>query len=137
MSIMPWAIAQDRLEIASFLNDGIEHAPQAQVTTVSITGKQLKQHNLSIYRSISVTGDQELTRQIERAVTHDGAKADSREVSFKDGRLYFGFYTLPPHDKENRYIFYLNSEPTGGNKTTLIYIQGKASPEKIQEMLKR
>ena len=132
------AQAQDRMAIQPFFNDGIPHAPDAKVTAVSVTGNQLKSHgNLSIYRSVSVTGDSELIRKIERAVTRGGTKAESREVSLKDGRLYFGFYTMPPLGNENRYIFYLNSTLAGGSKATLIYLQGEASSAEIQRLIKR
>lgn len=135
---LPMANAQQGMAIEQFFNEGIPHAPDAKVSAVSITGRQLEsQGNLSVYRSVSVTGDSELIMKIERAVTRDGTKAESREVSLKDGRLYFGFYTMPPLENENRYIFYLNSTLSGGKKATLIFLQGKASPYEIRKMIKR
>lgn len=133
----PLTSAQEGMAIAPFFDEGVQHAPGAEVTSVSITGTRLKDYNLNTYRSMSVSGDPDLTRKIERAVTHDGVKAESRKVSLKDGHLYFGFYTLPPLDTDNRYIFYLNSTLAGGNKVTLIYLQGKAESSEILKMLKR
>lgn len=135
--LVPAARAQEGMAIEPFFDDGIKHRPGAEVTAVSVTGKQLQNSNLSIYRSVSVTGDPSLTQDMERAVTRDGAKAESREVSLKDGHLYFGFYTLIPQGKEYSYMFYLNSTLTGGSKTTLIYMQGKAEPYEIRNMIKR
>ena len=129
------ADAQTGLAIERFFDDGLTHAPGADVTAVDITGSKLKAYDLSIYRSVSVTDDESLTAKIERAVAHDGAKALSREVSLKSGRLYFGFYILPSVNHENRFIFYLNSTLSGGKKVILIYMQGKASQQQIQKML--
>lgn len=139
----PAAYSQKGLGIEPFFDENTPHSPDASVNVVSITGSKLKEYDLSVYRSVSVTGDDALTRCIERAVTRDGTKAESREVSFKKGHLYFGFYALPPVDNEsrhmgeNRYIFYLNSTLDGGKKTTLIYLQGKAEPWQIRQMIKK
>ncbi len=51
--------------------------------------------------------------------------------------IYFGFYTMPPAGKENRYIFYLNATLAGGTKTTIIYMQGKAGEASIKKMIKK
>jgi len=131
------ATAQTGLAVEPFFDDGLPHADGADVTAVAISGKKLKPHGLSIYRSVSVTGDQALADRIERAVTRDGTKAESREVSLKSGRLHFGFYTLPPLNGEHRYLFYLNSAPGKNGKTTIIFMQGTAPPEKINSMLNR
>ncbi len=116
----PAAYSQKGLDIEPFFEENTPHNPDASVNVVSITGNKLKEHDLSIYRSVSVTG-----------------------VSLKKGRLYFGFYSLPPvdndnrHTGENRYIFYLNSTLDGGKKITLIYLQGKAEPWQIRRMIKK
>lgn len=131
------ANAQNGMAIEQFFDDGLPHAQGADVTAVSITGNKLKDYNLDIYRSVSVTGDPELIRKIERAVTRDGTRAESREVSLKEGHLYFGFYTIPLKAGDSGYMFYLNTTLTGGNKATLIYMQGEASPEEIKSLIKR
>jgi len=131
------AIAQEGLSVNRFFTDNLQDKSPGTITSVVITGEQLAKHNLSVYRSVSVTGDEALTAQMERAVTHDGVKAKSREVSLKNGRLYFGFYTLTPAGKENRYLFYLDNTITGGNKTMIIYMQGTATQAQISEMIKR
>ena len=87
----PAAYSQKGLDIEPFFEENTPHNPDASVNVVSITGNKLKEHDLSIYRSVSVTGDEALAQRVERAVTRDGTKAESREVSLKRGRLYFGF----------------------------------------------
>ena len=74
--------------------------------------------------------------RIERSVKQDGAHAISREVQFKDKRLYYGFYELPDRDGSNRYLFYLNQLAAGGNKVIVIYMEGSASLEQVKKMLK-
>ena len=143
LTAVPAAYSQKGLAIEQFFDENTPHKPDASVNVVSITGNKLDAHNLSVYRSVSVTDADALAQRIERAVARDGTKAESREVSLKKGRLYFGFYALPPVDNENRhmgenrYIFYLNSTLDGGKKTTLIYLQGKAEPWQIRQMIKK
>lgn len=131
------AIAQQKLAIMPLLDNATSTNPSAEIASVEVSGKQLKPHNLSIYKSLSVSGDAALAEKMERAVMHDGTSAESREVSLRDGRLYFGFYTMPPAGNENRYIFYLNATLAGGSKTTIIYMQGKAGEASIRKMIKK
>ena len=127
------ARSQDGLDInklfsAPFIdNDG--------VTYLNITGKQLDTYGMSLYRSISVTENPELSTTVEQAVKHDGTSAISREVSFKYGKLYFGFYTLTPIKGINRFILYLNLATEEKPKTTLIYLEGKCDETTIKKLL--
>ncbi len=74
---------------------------------------------------------------LERAVMADGSHAIRREVNYRDGHLYYGFYTLTQRNRNNRYIFYINRCITGGDQAILIYLEGKASPEQVKSMLKK
>ena len=78
----------------------------------------------------------EAAADIEPLVTRDASKAIDREVSYRDGGLYYGFYQLKPRSGLQRYLFYLNQNRNGGNKIILIYLEGHASRDKIKEMLK-
>lgn len=134
--------AQEKLAVGKFFSG--DFTSRDGVTAVTVSGKKLNPLNLSIYRSVSVPSNSASTPQIERAVKTDGRTASSREVSYRDGHLYFGFYTLPPSGDEMRYLFYLNSDVapkkipcTAPPRATLIYMEGKASPEEIRSMLKK
>ena len=74
--------------------------------------------------------------KIEPLVTRDGAKAIDREVSYRDGGLYYGFYQLQCRGVKQCYLFYLNQNRAKGNKIIIIYLEGFASPDKIKSMLK-
>ena len=67
------------------------------------------------------------------------AGALDKEVAFRNGRLYYGYYTLKPmSDGElNRYLFYLNQHAVGKDKLILIYIEGKAGRADVKKMLKK
>ena len=70
-----------------------------------------------------------------RAVRKDGANAEFKETSFKDGRLYFGFYGLGGEGKHRKYLFFLDLRAKGKSKTTLIYIKADLTPEQVKKMI--
>lgn len=107
------------------------------VTAVTVSGSKAKRYRLAKYRSVSVASDSPIAANVEKRVRADGAKAASKEVSYKKGKLYYGFYTLQPSSTGNRYIVYLNSTLTGGRNVTLIYMEGQASEEDVRKLMKR
>lgn len=125
--------AQEGLEVARFFTD--EYTSNSKVTMVSMSGDQLDGTGLRKFRSVSVCGDEVLFDRIEKAVRKDGAKADYKETSFKDGKLHFGFYSLGGKENARRYILYLNRRSDSGAKTTLVYIQGNLSPEEVKKII--
>ena len=80
----------DRLNVAPFFKE--DFARNSSVTMIAFSGEQTDWKGLTIYKSVSVTGDPAKADEIARNVGKDGAKAEFKETSFKDGRLYFGFY---------------------------------------------
>ncbi len=135
LSVLPKVLAQEGLSITPFFSQEFFEKPG--ITTVTVTGKKLKKTGIDIYRSLTVTGNPESSNLLEQAVKRDGAKAVSREVSFRDGKLHFGFYTLKPHDRMNRYILYLNRTEEGKRKTTLIYLEGTGDTNQIKKFLNK
>ena len=131
-------MGQEGLNVAPCFSPS--YASNGKVTMVTMTGEQLKwagQAGLKSYRSVSVSGDDELSVQIERAVRKDGAKADYKETSYKDGKLHFGFYSLGGRGSGRRYLLYLNRPADGESKTTLIYIQGDMTPAEVKKLMNR
>lgn len=133
--------AQEKLAVGRFFSG--DFTSKDGVTAVTVSGKKLRPLNLSLYRSVSVESGNEATPQMESAVKADGRSASSREVQYRDGQLYFGFYTLPPVGNEKRYLFFLNSDKaptkvlTASPRTTLIYMEGQATSDQIRTMLKQ
>lgn len=127
--------AQDKLNIKN-LFDGRYH-DNPDVTETLIQGKQLKEYNLDLYRSLTVVNDSDIASEIEHYLLKDAKSAVEREVSYRDGGLYYGFYELPGRGAAlHRYIFYLNQFRTKGDKIILIYMEGIATNDRIKQMLK-
>lgn len=128
--------AQSSLNIAQLFDGRYQNDPDAVETL--ITGSSLRPYNLSVYRSITITGDKSHAEVIEPLVRRDARKAVDREVINKAGRLYFGFYHMPPTSSgDERYILYLNRHPVGGNKIILLYLEGSASQQQVKRLLKK
>lgn len=124
------AFAQDNLNISA-LFDGRYH-DDARVAETMIKGSSLSEYQLSLYHSLTVTDAPELAAEIESLVVKDARDAVDREVAYRDGGLYYGFYEL----SRGKYLFFLNRYIVGGNKLVVIYLEGVASKSKIKQMLK-
>lgn len=102
-----------------------------------VTGKALKSYDLDVYQGLTLTDMPDEAARFEDAVARDSREAVDREMAYRAGRLYYAFITLAPQGRKNRYIFYLNQHPAGGDKIILIYMSGKADSDSIKKMLKR
>ena len=123
----------EKLNTAPFLNE--DFAKNPAVTMVSMSGKQSDMKGLTSYRSVSISGDDTQADAMARAVRKDGANAEFKETSFKDGRLYFGFYGLGGEGRHRKYLFFLDLRAKGKSKTTLIYIKADLTPEQVKKMI--
>lgn len=133
MTVSLTVSAQDGYAVAPFF--GERYSSNSNVSMVSLSGSQIKMKGLTKYKSMSVTGDAALSDKIAAAVGKDGSRAKSKEVSYKGGKLYFGFYLLKGGPNK-RYLLFLDRRPLGKDKTTLIYLEGTLDPEEVKEMLK-
>lgn len=109
----------------------------SDVKETIIKSSDLEDYDLTLYHSLTLTGKPDLVGIIEPLVSRDGTSASDREVSYRNGHLYYGFYSLRPKGDKNRYIVYLNQHPAGGNKIILIYLEGEASADKVKKMIKQ
>lgn len=105
------------------------------VTEILLQGGVLKDYKLSEYHSLTFEDAPEKGAEIESLLRHDAATATDREITYRDGGIYYAFYQLPPVDNQRRYIFYLNQHKTGGSKIMLIYLAGKATAAEIKRTL--
>ncbi len=99
---------------------------------VYMSGGQLAKHRIDVYHSLTLTGLPDEAPAIERLVMLDGRRAKDKEVIYRDGGLYYGFYVF-----DGRYIFYLNQHRQKGKKIIVIYIQGDVTVDRIKAMLKQ
>lgn len=126
------AAAQTGLNIDNAFDGRFRSSPDAVETEIS--GKALKNSALDIYRSITLT-EPALTSEIEALVLKDGAVAETRQVRYIEGRLYYAYYIFKPVDNYRRYLFFINGFLKGGKKMTLIYMAGEATPEQINKLI--
>jgi len=133
MAALP-AAAQTGLNVNA-LFDGRYRNNKSAVETI-IKGEQLSKYNLTTYHSLTLTGLPDAATEIERLVAKDGANSLSKEVSYRQGRIYYGFYSLPDYKGLHRYLFYLNQNLNKGNKILLIYIDGVAGTAYVKKLLK-
>lgn len=125
--------AQNGLNVAPYLSG--KFTDNSGVTYVNLSGNQLSVSGLTVYKSFSETADDKLAADILNAVVKDGASAQTKEVSYKNGQLYFGFYALGGSGKTKRYLFYLNRRAIGKRKSTLIYIEGNLSESEVKALI--
>ena len=110
-------------------------------TEIIVTGSKAKEIGLTTYHSLSVSDGTKTEREsIEALVLKDGAHAVSKDVEYRDGQLYYGFFTLKPVKRTQRYIFYLNqnlARKAPKNTITVIYMDGKKSPEEVKKLIRK
>ncbi len=128
------SFAQDDLNIAQFFTDS--YGKMGDVTLVSVSSDSREKGAVKIYKSISVVNNSELSDKIARAVSKDGTSAKNKEVSYRDGELYFGFYSMGGKQTSRKYILFLNKRPKGVEKTTLIFIEGNLDEKEVKSLIK-
>ena len=137
VATMP-ALAQSGLHINTLFDGRFKKDPHA--TELIVTGAGARDINLKVYHSLKVT-EKSQQNLVESLVVKDGVKAVDKEVEYRNGQLYYGFYTLPATKSGNhRYIFFLNqnlAHNSPKNMVTLIYMEGKATPEQIKKLIRK
>ncbi len=128
--------AQKGLAIADVFED---YHGESYVSETIVSGKQLKGTGLDTYRCIIVNGKhaRKCAAKIAGTVAVDAASAVGKEVSYVDGQLFFGQYTMKPSGKKNRYIFFVNSTLRGDDRVMLVYMEGSASPEQVRKLINK
>lgn len=132
-SLAKTTVNAEDLHVAPFLKE--EFAKNPAVTMVSMSGQQSDWKGLTSYRSVSISGDDTQSDALVRAVRKDGAKAEFKETTFKDGHLYFGFYGLGGEGRHRKYLFFLDLRPKGKSKTTLIIMEGDLTPDQVKNKI--
>ena len=131
------AMAQTGLNINRLFDGRSKKA--AGATEIIVTGVQAREIGVTVYHSLSVT-EKNQAELVEAMVVKDGAQAVDKEVEYRNGQLYYGFYTMKKGKRDNRYIFYLNqnlARKSPKNIVTLIYMEGFASQEEIKKLIRK
>ena len=131
------AMAQTGLNINRLFDGRYKKASGA--TEIIVTGVQAREIGLTVYHSLSVT-EKNQAELVEGLVVKDGAQAVDKEVEYRNGQLYYGFYTMKKGKRDNRYIFYLNqnlARKSPKNIVTLIYMEGLATQDEIKKLIRK
>lgn len=94
-----------------------------EMHNVRLHGYQLKTYKSITYRNSDTA--------IESCLKADKAKAGKIREVVEDGRVVSGYYMMPPEDGTNRYVLFAKEKKSGG---TVIYIEGKLSPDDIMKL---
>lgn len=120
--------AQNGLNISKVF--GGRYVTDTQVSETVMTGDHtlLRKRNLMTLATFSGPADK-YASLLQPLVLKDGQKATGRDVRYKNGKLEFAFFILPPITvdgrKVNRYLYYLNNESRKQNASVMvIYFDG-------------
>lgn len=112
--------------------DGTYRNANYAIETI-VTGKQIKDYDLTLYHSLSVT-DSAAIHDLNRLVVSDMAQAINKEVGMRKGMINYGFFEFSPLERrKNRFVFFFSND----SKAVLIYMEGDTSIEKIKSIIKR
>lgn len=132
------AAAQKELKVNSAFK--IARKETKGTTEVMLKGSKLKSFDLTLFHSVTIPIKYLNVTQTEADIHTDTAHALEKEEGRKSGRLYYGFYRLPPKEKDEpmRYLFYRNnalrSRQSSAETISIIYMEGYAS---IAELKRR
>ena len=104
-----------------------------------VQGKELKPYNLTLFHSVTFDNVKTSSEKIEEWIETDSREAYDKEVGRIKGKLYYGFFCLPPHKGKNRYLFYRNAALQADSKDqslTLVYMEGYTTLEQLKKMFK-
>jgi len=117
---MAWA--QTGLPIDALFHGNYKDAPSS--TEIVVTGKRAASMGLTVYRSLTINAGCNAADQVRRVVIRQGTQAASREVEYRQGNLYYGYYALPAYMPDgkgkrlNRYLFSSTSRSMPGANLT-------------------
>jgi hypothetical protein len=132
--------AQSGFNVNKLFDGRYKHSSNA--TEIVVKGRQADALNLRLYHSMSIVNDAQAARFVEQLVIKDGARANSKEVEYRGGHLYYGFYVFNRKDDDdcNRYILYLNQnlahkQPVN-DKVMMIYLESDQNSRYIKKLIK-
>ena len=122
--------AQENLAIAQIFNSG--YAKRQDVEEIILKGKSLKYANLSLFRSVKVTGNSAIASKMEKLVAIDARKASDKEMRAKGGQLVFAFLAFKKEGGEYAYIFFRQSHQKTKGVAAVVYMEGKMTPNEVK-----
>lgn len=103
------------------------------VTLLEISEELMKDYQIKHFKSIIFENGTNALPEIRKAIEKDKVGAKRIKESIQDGLLMSGYYRLKTEEANmNRYLIFKVGK---NNKITLIYIEGKLTPEQLVELL--
>lgn len=133
------ASAQSSLAINRIF--GGKYSSDPSVTETLMSGDQsfLRDNKLSTFATFKGNAEKYVPI-IQPLVLADGAHARARNVRYRDGKLHYAFFVLPPMTVNgknlNRYLYYLNNEKAKKPSVMVIYFDGTLSGVKAEALIK-
>ena len=104
------------------------------ITLLEISEELMKDYQINHFKSIIFENGTKALPEIRESIDKDKVDAKLIKESFKDGLLNSGYYRLKIDEQNlNRYLIF---KVGTRNKVTLIYIEGKLTPEQLVDLLK-
>lgn len=132
--------AQKGLNIDRIFGGKYVSDPQVSETLITGDHRLLHKRNLTTLATFSGPSDK-YAAILQPLVLKDGQKATGRDVRYKNGKLEYAFFILPPvvdnGKKVNRYLYYLNNESRKPNASVmLIYFDGSIDRSHAETLMK-
>lgn len=131
--------AQKGLNIETVFSGKYVTDPQVSLTTMSGDHRLLRQRHLTTLATFSGPADKYVSI-IQPLVLKDGQKATGRDVRYKNGKLKYAFFMLPPATVDgkrvNRYLYYLYLADRKNKATVrLIYFDGQIDRRRAENLI--
>lgn len=139
MAIWLDASAQSGLEINKIFGGKYSSDPTVTETLMSGDQKFLREHKLNTFATFKGNANK-YAQIIQPLVVADGSHSRARNVRYRDGKLHYAYFVLPPVTTDgrriNRYICYLNNDKAKNPSVMVIYFDGAISNEKAEALIK-
>lgn len=136
LSVQAAAFAQKGLQVDQLF--GGPYLQRKDATEVLIKGSRLHTYKLTLFRSITLTPAKGEAEQFEKCVLADAKLAIDKELTHRQGHLYYGFCQFKPRGETRRYLFFrdngLRANVHKNRQISLIYMEGTASPQELKQM---
>ena len=123
--------AQNQLEIFSIFD---KYGNKQGVTRLEASAAVMKDYEITQFKSIIFDDGTSALPEIRKCIEKDKQGAAKIKEEIKDGKVVNGYYRLKNLQPQiNRYLIF---KVGAQNKVTLLYIEGKITPEGLVELLK-
>ncbi|MDR1346673.1 MAG: DUF6108 family protein [Bacteroidales bacterium] len=111
-----------------------KYSKQKKVTLLEVSEELMAEYRIKQFKSIIFEDGTLALPEIRRCIEQDKQDAKKLKEATADGLVVSGYYRLKTVDPAmNRYLIFKVGKK---NKVTLLYIEGRLTPEELVELLK-